>query len=393
MRPWRSAEWHWAVGGALLLIATGLIPAGAAAHAVMDGLDVYLFLAGMLVLAELARAEGLFEQLAALAVRRAAPSQSRLFFLTYAAGVGVTALLSNDGTIVLLTPAILAAVRTARVNALPYAFACALVANAASFILPISNPANLVVFDHLPALAPWVRSFALPSFVAVGVTGLCLYACCARMLSRPYDVQPQKRPMERHAKAAAWTIGICVAGIVVVSAMGRPVGAWTFAAAVACAAAISLANLPAVRGALRSTPWSILPLVAGLFVVVTALDRSGVLELARHFLQFAGELPAVAAREISGTVAAATCNLLNNLPIAVIARYSVHSGRIPVHVVRSVLIGVDLGPNLTPAGSLATILWLIMLRREGIQVTPKQFMKIGLAVTVPALLLSLALEL
>ena len=106
------------------------------------GTSVYCFLAGMMLLAELARQHGVFDWLAALAMEHAQGSQARLFMLVYGIGIVVTLLLSNDATAVLLTPAVLAVVRRAKTSPLPYLFACAFIANAASFVLPISNPAN-----------------------------------------------------------------------------------------------------------------------------------------------------------------------------------------------------------------------------------------------------------
>ncbi len=121
--------------------------------AIGRGTDVYLFLTGMMVLAELARREGVFDWVATCAVRAARGSRMRLFALVYAAGIAVTTVLSNDATAVVLTPAVAVAVRKAKAEPLPYLLACAFIANAASFVLPISNPANLVVFaGEIPAL-------------------------------------------------------------------------------------------------------------------------------------------------------------------------------------------------------------------------------------------------
>ena len=152
-RPRRVPEYVWAVAGAILLVVFRLLPLGEAWTAVRAGTNVYLFLAGMMLLAELARQHGVFDWLAELAMEHARGSQMRLFVLVYGIGIVVTSLLSNDATAVLLTPAVLAVVRRTKTSPLPYLFACALIANAASFVLPISNPANLVVFDgQLPAL-------------------------------------------------------------------------------------------------------------------------------------------------------------------------------------------------------------------------------------------------
>src|SRR6267378_3809785 len=163
LRPRQIAEAYWACGGGILLVLTRLIPLPQAVHAVYEGLDVYFFLAGMMILAELAREEGVFDWVADVAARHARNSPGRLFVLIYLLGALVTALLSNDATAVVLTPAVLAVVRRFRVDPKPYVLACAFIANAASFVFPISNPANLVVFDrHLPPLGLWLRIFLLP---------------------------------------------------------------------------------------------------------------------------------------------------------------------------------------------------------------------------------------
>jgi arsenical pump membrane protein len=170
-RPFRLPEAIWAVTGATLLVVLGLLPISAAFRAVSKGNDVYLFLTGMMLLSETARREGLFDWVATFAVNAARGSPRRLFLLVYGVGVVITIFLSNDATAVVLTPAVFAATKKARVNPLPFLFVCALTANAASFVLPISNPANLVLYgDHIPALWVWLVRFAVPSAGAILAT-------------------------------------------------------------------------------------------------------------------------------------------------------------------------------------------------------------------------------
>ena len=146
VRPFHLPEAIWAVAGAALLVLLRLLPVNDAISGMRRGVDVYLFLTGMMLIAELARREGFFDWLAALAVEHARGSPQRLFLLVYAVGTLVTAFLSNDATAIVLTPAVYAATRAAGATPLPYLFVCAFIANAASFVLPISNPANLVVY-------------------------------------------------------------------------------------------------------------------------------------------------------------------------------------------------------------------------------------------------------
>ena len=175
IRPRDIAEAWWACGGASLLVVCTLISLSHAAAAVLKGVDVYLFLTGMMILSELAREEGVFDWIAEVAADRAAGSPKRLFVLIYLAGTVVTLFLSNDATAVVLTPAVLTIVRRLKVQAVPHLLACALIANAASFVLPISNPANLVIFgQHMPPLLKWLSRFLVPSVASILLTFLAL---------------------------------------------------------------------------------------------------------------------------------------------------------------------------------------------------------------------------
>ena len=195
-RPFRIPEYVWALGAAALLPLSGTVSFGTTWHAVAEGRDVYLFLVGMMVLAELARREGLFDWLALYAVRHAGGSGRRLFDLVFLVGTLVTVFLSNDATAVVLTPAVYAACKAARANPLPYLFVCAFIANAASFVLPISNPANLVVYgQHMPPLLRWLTQFALPSAAAIGATYLVLRWVHRREIAQPLVAAPAHRPL------------------------------------------------------------------------------------------------------------------------------------------------------------------------------------------------------
>src|ERR1700734_4051179 len=201
VRPYGIAEAWWISGGALLLVALRLVPLKLAGQAVAEGTDVYLFLTGMMLLSELAREQGVFDWVASAAVRGAQGSCSRLFLLVYSVGTLVTIFMSNDATAVVLTPAILAAVRKARVRALPYLFVCALIANAASFVLPISNPANLVVFHTgMPPLGRWLADFAIPSLLSIAVTFVVMRILFRRDLRARIECEVEEVALSANGK-------------------------------------------------------------------------------------------------------------------------------------------------------------------------------------------------
>jgi len=394
LRPRAIPEWVWAASAALLLVALRLLDWHDALGAVVRGTGVYAFLIGMMLLAEVARVHGVFAWLAGHAVGAAGSSQDRLFALVYVVGVAVTVFLSNDATAVVLTPAIVAVVRRAGVAPLPYVFACAFVANAASFVLPISNPANLVAFgEALPQLAPWLRAFGLPSVLAIVATYAALRILSHRALRGELREAQGVAALGRGGRAAVAVVAVASVGLVATSWAGGPLGAATLLFGGLALLVTLCVDRATPAAALRGVTWSIVPLVAGLFVLVQALDASGALGVARRFLAFASSLPHVAGNLAAMVAVTVAANVANNLPIAVVAGLALHGTHVAPHVAHAAVVAVDLGPNLSVSGSLATLLWLAALRREGIVVTPLRFLGTGAVVLVPALFLcALALQ-
>ncbi|MEJ8307901.1 arsenic transporter [Agrobacterium larrymoorei] len=393
-RPFRWPEAVWAVVGALLLLAFQLIAPTDAMAGVAKGIDVYLFLIGMMLLSELARREGLFDWVAAIATSYAKGSPKRLFMLVYLVGLVVTVFLSNDATAVVLTPAVYAACRASRVrDPMPYLLICAFIANAASFVLPISNPANLVIFagGEMPPLSRWLGTFLLPSIVSIIVTFVCLYFTQRRALSEETLASGEERPvLSRSASLAGWGIVITAIILIVASALHADLGVPTFIAGTITTILVLLLTRQSPIETVKGISWSVLPLVAGLFVIVEALDRTGVTTILAHQLVSLASVSEGYAVGVAGTFVALICNLVNNLPAGLLAGSVVQAAHVSDKVAGAVLIGVDLGPNLSVTGSLATILWLSALRREGLDISSWRFLKLGAVVMFPALLLSLA---
>jgi arsenical pump membrane protein len=390
-RPWNLPEFIWAVAGAVALVVLRLLPWQEALAAAAKGTDVYLFLIGMMLLAEIARNEGLFDWLAAQAVRQAQGSAKRLFLIVYAVGTLVTVFLSNDATAVVLTPAVYAATRAAKVEPLPYLLICAFIANAASFVLPISNPANLVVFGtKMPPLMQWLQTFALPSVAAILATYAALRWTERRSLDAEVAAVVAAPSLRLGGKLAAAGIALTAVVLLGASALDRQLGLPTFIAGAAVTTAVLTIGRQSPLPVLKDISWSVLPLVAGLFVLVEGLDRTGVLRSLANLLHEAASHDPRPTSWVAAAMVAIGSNLINNLPMGLIAATTSHAAQVPGQVIGAILVGVDLGPNLSVTGSLATILWLIALRREGENVAALQFLKIGIVVMPPALLLSLA---
>jgi arsenical pump membrane protein len=389
VRPRGWPEAVWACLGAALLVLFRLLPLHAAWRAVGKGTDVYLFLAGMMLLAELARREGVFDWLAGLAVRAARGSPPQLFMLVYAVGILVTVFLSNDATAVVLTPAVYAVVKKARTTALPYLLSCAFIANAASFVLPISNPANLVVYGkQLPSLVPWLKLFMLPSLLSIAATFLVLWMLSRKELKGRLEQGVEVPSLSTEGFRAAWGIVVTGAVLIAASALGLDLGLPTCSAGAAAVLIATRANRKALAAVVRDVSWSVLPLVAGLFVLVEALEGAGALRDIGAAIKYCSTLPPFAGSLAASFGVAALSNLMNNLPSGLLMGTALQTLHVPNYVRHAVLIGTDLGPNLSVTGSLATVLWLIALRREGEHVSGWTFLKAGVLVMPPALLLA-----
>jgi arsenical pump membrane protein len=391
IRPWKLPEAWWAVLGAAAMVVFALLSPPAAWLAIRKGTDVYLFLTGMMLLSELARHEGLFDWLAAFAVQRAKGSASRLFGLVYVVGTVVTIFLSNDATAVVLTPAVYAAAMRAKVEPLPYLLVCAFVANGASFVLPISNPANLVVYGgYIPALGRWLAEFGFASVSSVLVTFLALRFTQRAALFAPISERAGVPTLSLGGRLAAFGIGCTAIVLLLASGLDWQLGLPTFLAGLVTTVAILVIRKISPWEIARDISWSVLPLVAGLFVLVEAIQGSGALvPLMRRLPQAAAAAPDATALT-AGAVVALACNLVNNLPLGLIAGAVATGAHLTPQITGALLIGIDLGPNLSVTGSLATILWLVALRREGQSVSAWSFLKLGSVVMPLALLASLA---
>jgi arsenical pump membrane protein len=303
----------------------------------------------------------------------------------------VTIFLSNDATAVVLTPAVAAAVETAKAKQpLPYLLICAFIANAASFVLPISNPANLVIYgSRMPPLLRWLPSYLLPSALSILATYLALRWTQREALKEEIAKDIARPALSLSGKVAAIGLAATALVLLVCSTFDLQLGLPTAIAGAVTATAVLISEMKGPWSALRNIAWGVLPLVVGLFVLVEALNATGLIGAIVAVLHDGVTRSASLAAWGAGVAVALVSNLINNLPAGLIAGSAVQSAHAPGEVTRAVLIGVDIGPNLSVTGSLATILWLMALRREGHSVGFGAFLKLGLVVMPPALILAI----
>jgi arsenical pump membrane protein len=238
-------------------------------------------------------------------------------------------------------------------------------------------------------LVVWLRYFAGSSFVAIIATYLLLRLLHRPALDAKVATLEDAPPLTSAGKLTAIGIALTVVVLLSASAFDRPLGLPTLCAGASLTAVVLVVARQSPLPTLRNVSWSVLPLVAALFVLVAGVNQTGVLAALARNLHDAAAASPQATSWIAGIVAAVGANIVNNLPAGLIAAVASHDVRVPAQVAGAILIGVDLGPNLSATGSLATILWLIALRREGENVTSLRFLRYGLFVMPPALVLSL----
>jgi len=199
-----------------------------------------------------------------------------------------------------------------------------------------------------------------------------------------------KPKLSREGTLAAIGIAAVGAVLLVASALDWQLGLPTFACGVLTTAAVLLLSRQSPWPIIKGVSWGVLPLVAGLFVMVEALVRNGAIADLARLVHDSLDLSIPGTAWGTGLVIALADNIANNLPVGLVAGSFAGQDHLPASVIGAMLIGVDLGPNLSVTGSLATILWLVALRREELDVSTLHFLKLGLVVMPPALLAALA---
>jgi arsenical pump membrane protein len=309
-------------------------------------------------------------------------SPRRLLAFVFAIAAAVTAVLSLDATVVLLTPVVFATAARMRTSPKPQVYACSHLANSASLLLPVSNLTNLLAF-HASGLsfARFAALMALPTIAAVAVEWVVLTRFFAVDLGRPHRraPAPARRPLPPFALAV---LALTLAGFALSSVLGiEPVWVAAAGAAAMTVPALARGTTGPVQLARAAEP-GFLVFVLGLGVIVQAASDNGLDSAVRTLLPGGAslaELLAIAA------LSALLANLVNNLPATLmLVPVAAAAGPGPV---LATLIGVNVGPNLTYVGSLATLLWRRVLHAEDTDVQLGEFLRLG-AITVPAALVA-----
>jgi arsenical pump membrane protein len=378
------------------MLATSIVSPSQAFGVFKDIDNILLFFLGLMVICVVADRAGFFEWSASKAVKLAGGKGLKLLLVLFALGTLITTFFSNDATALVLTPIVYVTVTRLKLNPLPYVFACAFIANTASMVLPISNPVNLLPVDAFGiTLGEYLRFLLLPTILAITINVVLFMLIFRKVISASFKYDCTVFSVKVDSFFIFTCIGLTLTaiGYIVTSVYGWPLSWPALGGAVVLLIGGFACRRLNLRGVNSGISWSILLFIFSLALLVKGLENAGVTEaLGRAMADLSSQntLGAIVATSFGTAVGS---NFINNWSMMMVSVSSIGdiSNSIAATgqgLIYSSILGADLGPNITIIGSLSSMLWLVLLRQRGLNIHPLQYLKLGLIVTPPMLIIS-----
>lgn len=346
---------------------------------------------------------GFFEWAALHVARWAKGSGHRLFCFCVLLGAAVSALFANDGAALILTPIVMSmllALRFSAATTLAFVMAAGFIADTASLPLVVSNLVNIVSADYFGLGFSEYAAVMVPvNLASVAATLLVLWLFFRRDLPRRYALEALPAPETAIRDRATfvvggWTLLVLLAGLFALEPLGIPVSAVAAACAATLFAVAARGQRIATRRVLREAPWQVVVFSLGMYLVVYGLKNAGLTDLLTQVLDRLAAQGLWSATLGTGVLSAVLSSVMNNMPSVLIGALSIQGsgaeGMVREAMIYANVIGCDLGPKITPIGSLATLLWLHVLERKGMRITWGYYFKVGILLTLPVLLITLS---
>ncbi|OPG16045.1 MULTISPECIES: arsenic transporter [Alicyclobacillaceae] len=397
-----SIGWS-AFGGAVLALVFRVVTLYNVVEVTRIVWDATLTFVAIIIIASILDKIGFFEW-AALKMAHAAKGDGRKVFLYVTLlGALVAAFFANDGAALILTPIVLEKVKLLKFDMkkmLPFIMASGFIADTTSLPLIVSNLVNIVSADyfHIGFLS-YAMHMIVPDIFSLGASIAVLYLVFGRDIPKTYNPADLPEPAEAIVHQgmfqASWVIlGILLVGYILTELLHIPVSFVAGLVAIVFLVSGSRTKVVHPWRVIREAPWAIVVFSIGMYVVVFGLRNAGFTNILGHVIQGATHSGLYGGTLATGFIAAALSSIMNNMPTVMFDALAIHSTHVSgvMHqaLVYANVIGCDLGPKITPIGSLATLLWLHVLKKRGITITWGRYFKTGVLLTIPTLFVTLS---
>jgi arsenical pump membrane protein len=392
-----------AAAGALAALLAGVIQVAdipVVWHIVWNATGAFV---AVIIISLLLDKAGFFEWAALHVARWGRGSGRRLFVLLVLLGAAVAALFANDGAALILTPIVIAMLVALRFSAkatLAFVMAAGFIADTASLPLVVSNLVNIVSADYFNiGFARYAAVMVPVNLVSVAATLAALVWFFGNDIPADYDLAQLKRPQDAiHDRATFitgwWVLAMLLVGFFWLENLGIPISAVAAAGAVALLAVAARGHKISTRAVLRNAPWQVVVFSLGMYLVVYGLRNAGLTDYLTALLNRFAQYGVWGAALGTGVTTAVLSSIMNNMPTVLVGALSIDAtsaqGVVREAMVFANVIGSDLGPKITPIGSLATLLWLHVLSSKKIEISWGFYFRVGIMLTLPILLVTLS---